>query len=117
MKKSLLSRPHIAKNRPAKMINEPHSTCISLSPFFALHQMNNESIYDGKRLAQPDELANCSRGDGIEKAFLLANLIHDRNPEQNIEMIIDKKNVLIKTTSKEYRFISAKEIQKSLQIT
>ncbi|MHC4426033.1 MAG: hypothetical protein ACYSYV_08060, partial [Planctomycetota bacterium] len=36
-----------------------------------LGQMKNISIYDGKRLAQPDEVANYRTGDGLEKAFLL----------------------------------------------
>lgn len=81
-----------------------------------LGQMNDESIYDGKRFAQPDEVTNYGRGDGIEKAFVLANIIRDREPGENIEIIIDNKNVVLKTASKEYRFISAKEIRESLQL-
>ena len=36
----------------------------------------NESIYDGpSRLAQPDEVWNFGRGDGIEKCLLAANVL------------------------------------------
>jgi hypothetical protein len=36
----------------------------------------NESIYDGEsRIAQPDEVWNFKRGDGLEKAILLASLL------------------------------------------
>ena len=41
-----------------------------------ISQFENESIYDGSsRLAQPDEVWNYSRGDGLEKCVLLANVI------------------------------------------
>ncbi len=39
----------------------------------------NESIYDGAaRLAQPDEVWNYRRGDGFEKALLMANVLRGR---------------------------------------
>jgi hypothetical protein len=39
----------------------------------------NESIYDGEtRLAQPDEVWNFKRGDGLEKAILVASLLRSR---------------------------------------
>jgi len=38
-----------------------------------------ESIYDGaSRLAQPDEVWNFGRGDGFEKALLIANILRGR---------------------------------------
>jgi len=38
-----------------------------------------ESIYDGEtRLAQPDEVWNFKRGDGLEKAILIASLLRSR---------------------------------------
>lgn len=41
-----------------------------------------ESIYDEPgRLAQPDEVWNYRRGDGVEKALLLANVLQARHPE------------------------------------
>jgi hypothetical protein len=85
-------------------------TAESMSPnevYAWLEQMTNSSIYDGKRLAQPDELANYKTGDGLEKALLLANVIRHRNPEQDIEITVDNNEVTLKAKD-EYRFISDK---------
>jgi hypothetical protein len=47
----------------------------------AVQALADESIYDGPgRLAQPDEIWNYGRGDGAEKALLLANLLRPRHP-------------------------------------
>jgi hypothetical protein len=81
-----------------------------------LEQMNNTSIYDSKRMAQPDEVANYKTGDGLEKAFLLANVIHQRSPEQNIEIISDQDEVIVKAQN-EYRFASAKGLSKQINIS
>jgi hypothetical protein len=92
-------------------------TSMSLAEVYAwLNQMNNDSIYDGKRLAQPDELANYRTGDGLEKAFLLANVIRQRNPSQNIEIVSDKNGVILKGPD-QYRFVSAKGLQKQVHIS
>ncbi|MBN2316030.1 MAG: hypothetical protein JXM79_19035 [Sedimentisphaerales bacterium] len=80
-----------------------------------LDQLENHSIYDAKRLAQPDEVNNYSRGDGLEKAFLLANVIRERNPEQDIEIIADKRDILLKADN-EYRFDSNKGLEKEIRI-
>jgi len=81
-----------------------------------LEQMANASIYDGKRLAQPDELANYNTGDGLEKAFLLANVIHERNPEQDITIMVDSNDVVLKEKN-EYRFVSGKKFKKQIDVT
>ena len=81
-----------------------------------LGQMKNISIYDGKRLAQPDELANYKTGDGLEKAFLLANVIRERGPAQDIEIIADKNDVILKGQN-EYRFVSSKGLEKRVSIS
>jgi len=80
-----------------------------------LGQMKNASIYDGRRLAQPDEVANYKTGDGLEKAFLLANVIRERNPEQDVEVITDKNQVILKGQN-EYRFVSTKGLEKRVSI-
>ncbi len=48
--------------------------------FRMLHAMPAESIYDGSRMAQPDEVWNFGRGDGLEKAVCLMNIIRNRRP-------------------------------------
>ncbi|MBN2594411.1 MAG: hypothetical protein JXA81_12965 [Sedimentisphaerales bacterium] len=80
-----------------------------------LGQMRNDSIYDNKRLAQPDEVANYRTGDGLEKAFLLANVIHKREPSQNMEINTDNDNVFLKGQEK-YRFESTKSLSKRIRI-
>ena len=72
-----------------------------------LARMVNESIYDGTRLAQPDEVVNFKRGDGVEKAILMANILRSRGGGE-IEIIIDRHDVVVKNGGREHRFVSAK---------
>jgi len=81
-----------------------------------LQQMQNSSIYDGKRLAQPDEVANYGTGDGLEKAFLLANIIRKRSPQQDIRITVDNDDVVLEGRG-EYRFASAKGLKKEVHIS
>jgi hypothetical protein len=80
-----------------------------------LGQMPDISIYDGGRLAQPDEVANYKTGDGLEKAFLLANIIHERNPAEDMEIVSENNDVLLKG-QKEYRFTSTKGLIKKIRV-
>ena len=80
-----------------------------------LGQMSDESIYDGKRLAQPDEVVNYNTGDGLEKAFVLANIMRLKKPEQNIAITVDNNEVMLEA-EKQYAFKSGKEFEKSIRI-
>lgn len=81
-----------------------------------LDKMDNQSIYDGKRLAQPDEVANYRTGDGLEKAFLLTNIIRVKEPEQDVQIFVSRDKVEIQS-SKRYRFTSVKGFRKQVQIS
>jgi hypothetical protein len=81
-----------------------------------LDKMDNHSIYAGRRLAQPDEVANYRTGDGLEKAFLLANVIRTKEPEQGVEIIASGNEVIVKS-SEQYRFVSAKDFRKRVNIS
>ena len=81
-----------------------------------LNQMENVSIYDGTRLAQPDEMTNYNRGDGIEKALTLANILLNRRPDEEIKIEITDTEVILKNRN-EYRFGSTKKLHKQLAIT
>jgi len=81
-----------------------------------LLKLNDTSIYDGKRLAQPDEVANFFRGDGIEKALFLANCIRKKHPDENIEISIALKNVILKGAG-EYHFHSSKGLKKQIRVS
>jgi len=80
-----------------------------------LEAMDAESIYDGQRLAQPDEVANYMTGDGLEKAVLLANMIRHRRPGDSVEIVVEGDQVTVKGGG-EYKFGSAKGLRKRLQI-
>lgn len=58
-----------------------------------LETMDSDSIYEGKRLAQPDEVWNFQCGDGTEKAFLLWNIVRERYPETQAVLEFGPGNV------------------------
>ena len=81
-----------------------------------LSQMDNKSIYDGKRLAHPDEVVNFQRGDGIEKAITLANIIRYRCADKPIKIEIDRVNATVYHDGNEYNFGTSKKIVKTIEI-
>lgn len=80
-----------------------------------LVSLKNDSIYDNKRAAQPDEVANYRTGDGLEKVFLLANVIHNRDLEQEINITVERNQITLKAV-KEYLFTSNKGLEKRIFI-
>jgi len=80
-----------------------------------LEAMDAESIYDGQRLAQPDEVVNYRTGDGLEKALLLGNVIRHRRPGDSVEIVVEGDQVTVNEDG-EYKFRSAKGLRKRLQI-
>jgi hypothetical protein len=81
-----------------------------------LNGMAGESIYDGQRLALPDEVWNFSRGDGIEKALLMADLILHRDRKAEVRIDIDGNRVMLRTGKNDYMFNSLKDFRKSILI-
>jgi hypothetical protein len=82
-----------------------------------LIRMPNESIYDSVRLALPDEVWNFRRGDGIEKAFLLADFIIKKDPPTRIYIEILKNEVKVLNNNKQYIFVSKKLLRKTVEIS
>ncbi|UCC22309.1 MAG: hypothetical protein JSW23_11055 [Planctomycetota bacterium] len=80
-----------------------------------LEKMKDISIYDGARLAQPDEVANYKTGDGLEKAFLLANVIRAKQSQTDIEIVADAKDVILQGP-REFRFRSGKKLKKQISV-
>ena len=76
----------------------------------------NESIYEGNRLALPDEVVNFGRGDGIEKALTLANIIKARDRGCKILLTIEKERVELKADGERFNFTSAKQFSKNLSL-
>ncbi len=79
--------------------------------FNVLRELSNESIYaEDYRLAQPDEVWNFRRGDGLEKAILLANVIRSRGEIGEIIIELSDNIAALKTPETEFRFDTKKEI-------
>jgi hypothetical protein len=81
-----------------------------------LAEMPNQSIYDDKRLALPDEVWNFGRGDGIEKALLLADFIIQSDKSAGISIAVENKKVSLTYDNKKYIFESEKKIRKTIAI-
>lgn len=82
----------------------------------ALEKLPNESIYDGTRLAQPDEVWNYRRGDGLERALLLANIWKARHPQDALALASDGAQVALKLGAREIRWPTAKAIVLDTQL-
>ena len=78
--------------------------------------MPDESIYDGKRLALPDEVWNFKRGDGIEKAILIASFILHNDNNQQIKIIINNKQATLENKDNRFVFSSQKGLNKIIEI-
>ncbi|HKK43058.1 MAG TPA: hypothetical protein VJ963_11660 [Bacteroidales bacterium] len=76
----------------------------------------DESVYDGQRLALPDEVWNFRRGDGIEKALLLADFIHHKDSSLDLTLEIDKHGAVLKADDREYTFKTQKNFKKKIEI-
>jgi hypothetical protein len=74
--------------------------------------MPDESIYDEPgRLAQPDEVWNYGRGDGVEKAILLANILHSRMSDEEMAIEVHPDRASLQVGQKSYDFQSQKGIK------
>lgn len=77
---------------------------------------SNDSIYDLSRMAQPDEVWNYRRGDGLEKAILLANIMLARNPDSHVVIDVKPDNVVIHVSGREFQLSSAKGLSGRISI-
>lgn len=73
-----------------------------------LESMANVSIYDGPRMAQPDEVCNYQRGDGFEKAICLANILKYKNSDLSIRISAMNDNVEVNFNNKYIKWESSK---------
>ncbi len=78
-----------------------------------LEAMPGESIYDGSRLAQPDEVWNYGRGDGAEKAICLANILKSRHGAASVRVEITPDFATIALGDKTVRWPSSKNLSYS----
>jgi hypothetical protein len=76
-----------------------------------------ESIYDGNRLALPDEVWNFKRGDGIEKAILLASFIIHNNGNPEVTVNVEGNDVTVESGGHSFHFVSVKNLRKYIKIS
>ncbi|MBL7016135.1 MAG: hypothetical protein ISR84_01110 [Kiritimatiellales bacterium] len=84
--------------------------------FQTLEKMDSDSIYDGPRLAQPDEVWNFQTGDGLEKAILLSNVWKTRHPDDSIELNLQPDCAEITLGAKTISFESNKELSRQCRL-
>jgi len=74
--------------------------------------MDNASIYgEAGRLAQPDEVWNYNRGDGVEKAVLLANILKARSPTAPARIEVSPDRAILTVAGRSYPFVSSKGLK------
>jgi len=81
-----------------------------------LQNLPNESIYDGSRLAQPDEVWNFRRGDGLERAIALADAWKGRYPDSTVELQSKDSEVMLKLDNRTVSFHSTKGLDKEIEL-
>jgi hypothetical protein len=80
--------------------------------FNKLRSFENSSIYPGEsRLAQPDEVWNFQRGDGLEKAICLINILKNRYPDDLPQLKAIGNKVFVIHKNEEFQFQSSKKVE------
>jgi hypothetical protein len=85
--------------------------------FSILQNLSNSSIYDEDRLALPDEVWNFRQGDGIEKALLLTDFIVHNDNSKEILIKIERNMVSVTIQGIIFRFVSNKNMNKTIHIS
>ena len=81
-----------------------------------LDSFENASIYGGNRLALPDEIWNFGRGDGIEKAVFLLNLLKSRYPGEEVRVRVGGGKAVCESARCERSFETRKTIEKDFSL-
>ena len=77
----------------------------------------DESIYDGTRCAQPDEVWNYRRGDGFEKALCLAAILLARRPDRQVDLVVGPDRADLKAGAAVWRWPSRKGLRGRIRAT
>ena len=74
----------------------------------------DESIYQGNGLAMPDEVVNYQRGDGLEKAITLANILKARHISQKIMLEHAEDQLILHADRQKFTFKTGKHLKLDL---
>ena len=97
-----------------------HSELAKLTPdeiYVRINELNNKSIYDDGRIAQPDEVWNFRRGDGAEKVFLMADALHRIDSDAVIDIELAGEAVRLWYNGNDYSFVSVKGLKAGIHIS
>jgi hypothetical protein len=81
-----------------------------------VNKLKNKSIYDDGRMAQPDEVWNFGRGDGAEKAFLMADAIIHNDAAAEVSVTLDNGSALLGCYGKGYSFVTTRGHNRKIRI-
>lgn len=81
-----------------------------------LEHLPNESIYDGARMAQPDEVWNYGRGDGAERALTLAVIMKARDPNSTYQLRVAPDAAALSGPGAHVRWPSAKGLKQEMTL-
>ena len=81
-----------------------------------LQDLPNHSIYDGTRIAQPDEVWNFQRGDGLERAIALATCLRARHPEPEMKLTVKPDSATLQIEATVHTFPSHKGLQHEITL-
>jgi hypothetical protein len=76
----------------------------------------NESIYDEMGLSTPDEVVNFFRGDGVEKALILANVLRSRTPALHLALAAAGPAVTLQAGEAVYTFSNTRGFSLQMEI-
>ncbi len=108
VKASIERNPVCFSDLDGKKLSEVHEILTALP---------DESIYDEQRLALPDEVWNFKRGDGVEKALLLADFIIYKDKLSSLSIEIETKKVTLTHNGNIFNFNSNKSFTRSISIS
>lgn len=81
-----------------------------------LQALPNESVYDATRVAQPDEVWNYQRGDGLECAVVLATCLRARDPARALKLTVRPDQATLLAGDTPYHFPSKKGLQHEIDL-
>ena len=76
----------------------------------------NESIYDGPRTAQPDEVWNYKRGDGLERAICLTSILKTRHPQDAVRIRSAAGRVTLESPAVKVEWPTAKGLDREFSL-
>jgi len=84
--------------------------------FEYLQALPDESIYDGDALATPDEVVNFGRGDGLEKAVCLVNVLKARGNGGDLDLEVSAGRVTLRAGGQSFMFSARKQFNLSRRL-